>query len=275
MSHPSPRKPYLENARGPNSHSPLPSETPSAIMLGPRTHITISLPPIFGTLKTSSGVGRSSSGSAGRLTPICTLFFCSGAGFVMSVSSSRRVVVLIGPPAANRDRPRAGPPRRVRCRDSDTHCPGAKPGGIIAKICSASRPAGCGRRRGYNRFVSGAPARRGGFMNQSVPLKTGGQILVQCLRVHGVDLAFCVPGESYLPVLDALYDTREELRLIVCRQEGGAAFMAEAYGKLTGRPGICFVTRGPGATNASIGVHTAFQNSTPMIDRKSTRLNSS
>ena len=72
-------------------------------------------------------------------------------------------------------------------------------------------------------------------------------------------------GESYLAVLDALYGARERVRLIVCRQEGGAAFMAEAYGKLTGKPGICFVTRGPGATNASIGVHTAFQDSTPMI----------
>ena len=80
-----------------------------------------------------------------------------------------------------------------------------------------------------------------------------------------MDLAFCVPGESYLAVLDALYDVREQMRLIVCRQEGGAAFMAEAYGKLTGRPGICFVTRGPGATNASIGVHTAYQDSSPMI----------
>src|SRR5207342_2322444 len=72
-------------------------------------------------------------------------------------------------------------------------------------------------------------------------------------------------GESYLAVLDALYDVREQVRLIVCRQEGGAAFMAEAYGKLTGRPGVCFVTRGPGATNASIGVHNAFQDSTPMV----------
>ena len=88
---------------------------------------------------------------------------------------------------------------------------------------------------------------------------------MDCLKVHGVELAFCVPGESYLAVLDALYDAREQVRLIVCRQEGGAAFMAEAYGKLTGRPGICFVTRGPGATNASIGVHTAFQDSSPMI----------
>jgi len=102
-------------------------------------------------------------------------------------------------------------------------------------------------------------------MNHSMPLTTGGQILVDCLKVHGVEIAFCVPGESYLAVLDALYDAREQIRLIVCRQEGGAAFMAEAYGKLTGHPGICFVTRGPGATNASIGVHTAFQDSSPMI----------
>ena len=102
-------------------------------------------------------------------------------------------------------------------------------------------------------------------MNQNMALRTGGQVLVDCLKIHGADLAFCVPGESYLPVLDALYDNREQVRLVVCRQEGGAAFMAEAYGKLTGRPGICFVTRGPGATNASIGVHTDYQDSTPMI----------
>src|SRR5262245_1251778 len=102
-------------------------------------------------------------------------------------------------------------------------------------------------------------------MNQSAKLASGGQILVEALRIHGVDVAFCVPGESYLAVIDAMYDQRERMRLIVCRQEGGAAFMAEAYGKLTGRPGICLVTRGPGATNASIGVHTAFQDSSPMI----------
>ncbi|MES2353962.1 MAG: thiamine pyrophosphate-binding protein [Pseudomonadota bacterium] len=96
-------------------------------------------------------------------------------------------------------------------------------------------------------------------------LRTGGQILVDQLKIHGVDLAFGVPGESYLPVLDALYDARDLIRFIVCRQEGGAAYMAEAYGKLTGRPGICLVTRGPGASNACIGVHTAFQDSTPMI----------
>jgi len=93
----------------------------------------------------------------------------------------------------------------------------------------------------------------------------GGQILVDQLKIHGADLAFCVPGESYLPVLDALYESRDSIRLITCRHEGGAANMAEAYGKLTGNPGLCLVTRGPGATNASIGVHTAFQDSTPMI----------
>ena len=93
--------------------------------------------------------------------------------------------------------------------------------------------------------------------------RTGGQILVDALKIHGVDTCFGVPGESYLDVLDALHDS--DIRFIVNRQEGGAAFMAEAHGKLSGRPGICFVTRGPGATNASIGVHTAYQDSTPMI----------
>jgi acetolactate synthase-1/2/3 large subunit len=102
-------------------------------------------------------------------------------------------------------------------------------------------------------------------MNDNAASRTGGEILVDCLKAHGVDMAFGVPGESYLAVLDALYDVRDSIKLVICRQEGGAAFMAEAYGKLTNRPGICFVTRGPGATNASIGVHTAFQDSTPMI----------
>jgi acetolactate synthase-1/2/3 large subunit len=95
--------------------------------------------------------------------------------------------------------------------------------------------------------------------------RTGGQILVDQLKIHGVEMAFGVPGESYLAVIDALYDARNQIRFIVNRQEGGACNMAEAYGKLTGEPGICFVTRGPGATNASIGVHTAFQDSTPLI----------
>lgn len=93
--------------------------------------------------------------------------------------------------------------------------------------------------------------------------RSGGQLVVDALQIHGVDFIFGVPGESYLPVLDALHDSR--IQFIINRQEGGAAFMADAYGKLTGRPGICFVTRGPGATNAAIGVHTAFQDSTPMI----------
>ncbi|MBI4724366.1 MAG: thiamine pyrophosphate-binding protein [Rhodomicrobium sp.] len=99
----------------------------------------------------------------------------------------------------------------------------------------------------------------------NLTVRTGGKILAAQLRLHGVDMIFGVPGESYLPVLDALYDYRETMPFIVCRQEGGAAMMAEAYGKLTGRPGICMVTRAPGATNASAGVHVAHQDSTPMI----------
>jgi|HubBroStandDraft_1064217.scaffolds.fasta_scaffold03090_2 acetolactate synthase-1/2/3 large subunit len=93
---------------------------------------------------------------------------------------------------------------------------------------------------------------------------TGGEILVATLRSQGVDRLYCVPGESYLDVLDALHDA-PEIAVVSARHEGSAANMAEADGKLTGRPGICFVTRGPGATHASVGVHTAFQDSTPMI----------
>ncbi|MEM8731673.1 MAG: thiamine pyrophosphate-dependent enzyme [Pseudomonadota bacterium] len=93
----------------------------------------------------------------------------------------------------------------------------------------------------------------------------GGDLLVDCLLALGASKAFGVPGESYLAVLDAFYDTKNRLDFVMCRQEGGAAFMAAAYGKLTGTPGLCFVTRGPGATNASIGVHTAMQDSVPMI----------
>jgi acetolactate synthase-1/2/3 large subunit len=93
--------------------------------------------------------------------------------------------------------------------------------------------------------------------------RTGGQVLVDQLLIHGVTDAFCVPGESYLAVLDALHDAA--IRITVCRQEGGAGMMAEAVGKITGRPGICFVTRGPGATNASPAIHIARQDSTPMI----------
>ncbi len=95
--------------------------------------------------------------------------------------------------------------------------------------------------------------------------RSAGHVLVEALLAQGVHTCFGVPGESYLAVLDGFHEHRDRMRFIACRQEGGAAFMAEAQGKLTGRPGICFVTRGPGATNASIGVHTAFQDSTPMI----------
>ncbi|MDC8783775.1 thiamine pyrophosphate-binding protein [Roseateles koreensis] len=95
--------------------------------------------------------------------------------------------------------------------------------------------------------------------------RLAGHALVEALIAQGVDTVFGVPGESYLAVLDGFHEHREQIRFIACRQEGGAAFMAEAQGKLSGRPGICFVTRGPGATNASIGLHTAFQDSTPMI----------
>ena len=95
--------------------------------------------------------------------------------------------------------------------------------------------------------------------------RPAGHALVEALIAQGVHTAFGVPGESYLAVLDGFAEYREQIRFIACRQEGGACFMAEAQGKLSGRPGICFVTRGPGATNASIGVHTAFQDSTPLI----------
>src|SRR5271165_2550234 len=94
-------------------------------------------------------------------------------------------------------------------------------------------------------------------------MRTAAEILVDQLWIHGVRHVFCVPGESYLAVLDAFHDS--DFNLTVCRQEGGAAMMAEAVGKATGRPGICFVTRGPGATNASAGLHVARQDSTPMI----------
>ena len=95
--------------------------------------------------------------------------------------------------------------------------------------------------------------------------RTGAKILVDQLLIQGAERATCVPGESYLAVLDALYDTKGKLDFVNCRNEGGASFMAAAWGKLTGAPGICMVTRGPGATNASIGVHTAMQDSAPMI----------
>jgi acetolactate synthase I/II/III large subunit len=103
------------------------------------------------------------------------------------------------------------------------------------------------------------------MMSEQNVARSGGQVLVDALRIHGADTAYCVPGESFLAVIDALYGAKDDIKLIVCRQEGGAAHMAEAHGKLTGKPGICFVTRGPGATNAAIGIHTARQDSTPLI----------
>ena len=93
---------------------------------------------------------------------------------------------------------------------------------------------------------------------------TGANLLVDALKVNGLDTAFGVPGESYLSILNAFYETGS-INFVTCRHEGGAAMMADAYGKLTGNPGICFVTRGPGATNASAGLHIAFQDSTPLI----------
>ena len=95
-------------------------------------------------------------------------------------------------------------------------------------------------------------------------IRTGAQILVDQLKIHGADTVFCVPGESYLAVLDALYDANS-IRTFTCRHESGATIMAEAYGKLTGKPAIAMVTRGPGATNASAGLHIAMQDSTPLI----------
>ncbi|NCT82231.1 MAG: thiamine pyrophosphate-binding protein [Comamonadaceae bacterium] len=102
-------------------------------------------------------------------------------------------------------------------------------------------------------------------MSATTSLRPAGHALVEALIAQNVSVAFGVPGESYLAVLDGFHEHADKIRFVACRQEGGAAFMAEAQGKLSGRPGICFVTRGPGATNASIGLHTAFQDSTPMI----------
>ena len=102
-------------------------------------------------------------------------------------------------------------------------------------------------------------------MSASDNQRTGGRILIDQLVVHGVDTVFCVPGESYLAALDAFHDVPDRIRLITCRHEAAAANMAEAYGKMTGKPGICFVTRAPGACHASIGLHTAYQDSTPLV----------
>lgn len=99
----------------------------------------------------------------------------------------------------------------------------------------------------------------------TVATRTGGEVLADALLAHGADTIFCIPGESFLAFLDAARERQDRLRVITCRQEGGAAYMAEAYGKLTGRPGLCFVTRAPGACNAAVGLHTGFQDATPMI----------
>ena len=122
----------------------------------------------------------------------------------------------------------------------------------MADALVAMRPA---QAAGYSSRMTGQPETS----------RLAGHALVEALIAQGVETAFGVPGESYLAVLDGFHEHADKIRFIACRQEGGAAFMAEAQGKLTGRPGICFVTRGPGATNASIGLHTAFQDSTPMI----------
>jgi acetolactate synthase-1/2/3 large subunit len=102
-------------------------------------------------------------------------------------------------------------------------------------------------------------------MKPDLKTRHGGKILADALVAQGARFAFGVPGESYLPLIDGLLDVQDKLKFIVCRQEGGASYMAEAYGKLTGEPGVLLVTRGPGATNGSIGLHTGFQDSTPMV----------
>src|SRR5262249_52390680 len=114
----------------------------------------------------------------------------------------------------------------------------------------------------YNKGSTSRPAGKGP-MKAKDNLRTAAEVLVDQLIVNGVRHAFCVPGESYLAVLDAFHD--RDIAVTVCRHESGAAMMAEAVGKVTGRPGICFVTRGPGATNASAGIHIAQQDSSPMI----------
>jgi acetolactate synthase-1/2/3 large subunit len=102
-------------------------------------------------------------------------------------------------------------------------------------------------------------------MKADLKVRHGGRILADALAGHGVRTAFGVPGESFLPVLDGLHDLKDKLRFVICRQEGGASYMAEAWAKLTGEPGVLFVTRGPGATNGAVGIHTAFQDSTPLV----------
>ncbi len=130
------------------------------------------------------------------------------------------------------------------------------------RVLRRSAGAGAGRTVGIDdRLAPGHDALGDGM----TPARLAGHALVEALIAQGIDTAFGVPGESYLAVLDGFHEHREQIRFIACRHEGGAAFMAEAQGKLAGWPGVCLVTRGPGASNAAIGLHTAFQDSTPMV----------
>src|SRR3954451_23841786 len=167
-------------------------------------------------------------------------------------------------------RAHAGPGRgvvRARPRPGAGHDGARRTLGLRPRHAPArgvGRPAHDQVRRPRRRRQAQDPARDDLPRAAGAPVtRSGGQVLVDQLALHGADMAFGVPGESYLAVLDALHDA--DLRLVVTRHEAGAANMAEAYGKLTGRPGVCLVTRGPGATHASVGVHTAFQDSTPML----------
>src|SRR5207248_3585073 len=149
----------------------------------------------------------------------------------------------------------------IRCHGR--RCPvsvRARPGAAARMGGKANHPV---RRPGRRREAEAATGDRLLRPADRVVTRSGARILVDQLVAHGVDTAFCVPGESYIGVLDALRDA--PIRLVVARHEAGAANMAEAYGKLTGRPGICLVTRAPGATHAATGVYTAFQDSTPLI----------
>ena len=154
-------------------------------------------------------------------------------------------------------RPRLEPLRRLWQRrtgdevDTNHRCRSTKFHAAIRPLCARIR-------------APSIRARAGMDMRQH-SRRSGARILIDALGVHGVDTVFCVPGESYLAALDALYDARATIATITCRHEGGAANMAEAYGKLTGRPGVVMVTRGPGACHATIGLHNAAQDSTPMV----------
>ncbi len=130
-------------------------------------------------------------------------------------------------------------------------------------IKSADRAIYDAKSSGRNRFVIANDSQPSNLTIEKKS-RSGAEVLIDALKINSVERIFCIPGESYLAALDALFD-RSEIELVVCRNEGGAAYMTEAEGKLSGRPGVCFVTRGPGATNASGGLHVALQDSTPMI----------